>query len=52
ITDIWLPDIPKERGSDLGRLIEIDDEFDKDVVVPGAILIRNVTKSINCGKGG
>ncbi|GJX17036.1 perforin domain-containing protein [Tanacetum coccineum] len=38
------------KGS-AGRLIGIDDEFVRDVVVPGGILIQNVSKSINCGKG-
>ncbi|XP_024983999.1 MACPF domain-containing protein At4g24290-like [Cynara cardunculus var. scolymus] len=33
------------------RLIGIDDEQVRDIVIPGGILIQNVSKSINCDKG-
>ncbi|XP_076902875.1 MACPF domain-containing protein At4g24290-like [Bidens hawaiensis] len=33
------------------RLIGIDDEQVRDISIPGGILIQNVSKSINCGKG-
>ncbi|KAI7742649.1 hypothetical protein M8C21_025537 [Ambrosia artemisiifolia] len=33
------------------RLIGIDDEQVRDIVIPGGILIRNVSKSISCDKG-
>ncbi|MFS7927615.1 hypothetical protein Hanom_Chr04g00311201 [Helianthus anomalus] len=33
------------------RLIGIDDAQVRDIVIPGGILIQNVSKSINCDKG-
>ncbi|KAI3683178.1 hypothetical protein L1987_83678 [Smallanthus sonchifolius] len=33
------------------RLVGIDDEQVRDISIPGGILIRNVSKSINCDKG-
>lgn len=33
------------------RLIGIDEEQVRDILIPGGILIQNVSKSINCDKG-
>ncbi|CAK9139383.1 unnamed protein product [Ilex paraguariensis] len=33
------------------RLISIDEDQVRDIVIPGGILIQNVSKSIKCDKG-
>ncbi|KAJ9558625.1 hypothetical protein OSB04_013239 [Centaurea solstitialis] len=37
--------------SEESRLIGVDDDLVRDIVIPGGILIQNVSKSINCDKG-
>lgn len=38
-------------NSKVSRLIEIDDDGGREIVLPGGILIPNVSKSIKCDKG-
>ena len=39
---------PGPSGS---RLIELDERITKDLVVPGGVVVPNVSASINCDKG-
>lgn len=39
------------KGSPGDRLVEVDEENTRDVVIPGGVFIRGVSKDIQCDKG-
>lgn len=49
--DFRLKYCKRQPGVSDSRLIAIDDDKVRDIVIPGGILVPNVPKSINCDKG-